>query len=189
MVLALGLAVEAPPAVYADEAKAGSGLSAFGGTETAGLMLQLANEEGRAAFYLGYQYDTHGVILTRARSLTFLVAKSHIASLQFREGMGLTLLTKGGTGIEAGGGWAMLGRLGTPGGGFSAVLGPSVGISGTAAVGDNGLSARFPVGAELGLEGRIGRIAPYLLLRPWADLWPGMHPVYRAELGLGIGLL
>lgn len=163
------------------------GAALFAGYESAGVNVWLDREDLNRSVSVAYVHRWRGFETSTDRYRPLL--SSPHAALYLRDFSNVDYTTERGTALGFGFGGGLSGKLGTPTGSFSLVLGPTLAAQGFWVVreGTHGLNARFPVGVDLGVEARFGHWAPFGLVRPVVDLFPGRSPAYRFEVGIGVG--
>lgn len=161
-----------------------AGVGAYAGWRSAALLAWRERESGGTQSSLSYVYAWRGVEAAQAESWNLLRGPN--GALQVRLLSSQSLLTAGGFGVMGALGGGLNGRLGTAAGGFSALLGVHASAQGAFTAGQGG-AVRFPVGLDLGLEGKLGSLRPFALLRPTVDLQFDRPVALRMELGVGAG--
>lgn len=165
--------------------EAGAGLAL--GWDSVGLNAWIDRADINRTASLSYVYRWRG-LSSGTEKYRSLVKTPHFG-LFFRSYDTLDLITAGGTAVGMGMGFGLGLRTGTASGSFSVVAAPLAAIDGFWVVreGEHGLSARVPLGAELGVEGRVGRLVLFANVRPLVDVWPHRSAAYRLQAFAGAG--
>lgn len=178
---------EPMPRVVTGGARQELGASLAAGYDSVGINAWIDREDVNRTASASWIYRWRG-FTTGTEKYRSLYKSPHLG-LFFRSYDTTDVITAGGLALGLGMGFGLGLRAGTASGSLSVVASPLAAIDGFWVLreGEHGLSARVPLGAELGVEGNVGRLELFATGRSYLDVWPGRSPAYRFQALAGAG--